>query len=54
LIDAIVLCGSIDDVVMRVGEHHAAGADHVCIQVLTADSELPMRHWRDLAAAFSL
>ena len=54
LIDAIVVCGSIDDVVRRVGEHHDAGADHVCVQVLTADMELPMRQWQDLADAFGL
>ena len=35
LVDAIVVCGDVDAVVRRVGEHHAAGADHVCIQVLT-------------------
>lgn len=54
LVDAIVVRGSIDDVVARVGEHHDAGADHVCIQVLTPDLEFPMAAWRDLAAAFDL
>ena len=54
LIDAIVVRGSIDDVVARVREHHDAGADHVCIQVLTADNEVPMQAWRDLADAFDL
>lgn len=54
LIDAIVVRGSIDDVVARVTEHHDAGADHVCIQVLTSDDELPMQAWRDLADAFGL
>lgn len=54
LIDAIVVRGSIDDVVARVREHHDAGADHVCIQVLTPDLELPVAAYRDLADAFSL
>jgi probable F420-dependent oxidoreductase len=54
LIDAIVVRGSIDDVVTRVAEHHDAGADHVCIQVLGAGAELPMQTWRDLASAFGL
>ena len=54
LIDAIVVRGSIEDVVRRVGEHHEAGADHVCIQVLTPDLEFPMRTWSDLADAFGL
>jgi len=53
LVDAIVVRGDVDAVVRRVDEHHAAGADHVCIQVLTAkDAELPMRAWTELAAAF--
>ncbi len=54
LIDAIVVRGSVDDVVARVREHHDAGADHVCIQVLTPDTEFPMQTWRDLADAFGL
>ena len=55
LIDAIVVCGTVDDVVARVAEHHVAGADHVCIQVLTASpTDLPMREWAELAVAFGL
>jgi len=54
LIDAIVVRGSVDDVVARVGEHHAAGADHVCIQVLTPATDFPNQTWRDLADAFDL
>lgn len=54
LVDAIVVRGTVDDVVARVREHHDAGADHVCIQVLTADPELPTAAWRELAAAFGL
>jgi probable F420-dependent oxidoreductase len=54
LVDAIVVRGSIDDVVTRVREHHDAGADHVCIQVLTDGTAFPMREWSDLASAFGL
>ena len=39
----------------RVREHHDAGADHVCIQVLTdSPTDLPIDAWRDLAEAFAL
>ena len=55
LIDAIVVCGDIDAVVARVADQHAAGADHVCIQVLTPSPvDLPMDEWRRLADAFGL
>lgn len=54
-VDAIVVCGDTDAVVRRVAEHHDAGADHVCVQVLTArDAPLPMREWGALADAFGL
>jgi probable F420-dependent oxidoreductase len=52
LVDAIVAWGTVDDIVARVGEHHAAGANHVCLQVLPADpTALPMAEWRLLAEA---
>ena len=52
LIDAVVAWGDLNAIRNRVRAHHAAGADHVCIQVLTADPKgLPMREWRELAAA---
>jgi len=36
----------------RVDEHRGAGADHVCIQVLSEDRRaLPMAQWRALADA---
>ena len=50
LVDAIVVWGTAEAVVKRVRAHQAAGADHVCIQVLDADPRvLPMRQWRELA-----
>jgi probable F420-dependent oxidoreductase len=51
LVDAVVAWGDLDTIVRRVAEHHAAGADHVCIQVLRPDRELPLTEWRELAAA---
>jgi probable F420-dependent oxidoreductase len=55
VVDAVVAWGSMDGVLARVQEHHDAGADHVCIQVLDADmAHLPRREWRDLAAALGL
>ncbi|KWX66294.1 LLM class F420-dependent oxidoreductase [Mycobacterium sp. NAZ190054] len=50
--DALVAWGDEDAVRRRVREHLDAGADHVCVQVLTADPrEFPREQWRRLAAA---
>ena len=39
----------------RIAEHFAAGADHVCLQVLTADrEELPLAEWHGLSAVLGL
>lgn len=52
LVDAIVGWGSLDQVAARVTDHLDAGADHVCIQVLSHDqSALPLADWREVAAA---
>lgn len=52
LVDAIVAWGDIDAIVRRIKDHHDAGADHVCLQVLDPDPRvLPMRQWRELAPA---
>jgi probable F420-dependent oxidoreductase len=52
LVDAIVAWGTIEEVVGRVQAHLDAGADHVCIQVLTAQPRtLPLAEWRELASA---
>ncbi|KIF75083.1 F420-dependent oxidoreductase [Streptomyces sp. 150FB] len=52
LVDAIVAYGSVDAIRRRVQQHFDAGADHVCVQVLTADpAALPEREWRELAPA---
>jgi probable F420-dependent oxidoreductase len=52
LFDAIIAWGDEDTVLRRVNEHLSAGADHVCVQALTADPrEFPREQWRRLAAA---
>lgn len=50
LIDAIVAWGDKDAIAKRIEAHLSAGADHVCIQALSADSrQLPLKEWRELA-----
>ncbi|QUQ68887.1 TIGR03620 family F420-dependent LLM class oxidoreductase [Kutzneria sp. CA-103260] len=50
LVDAITVVGDVDAIAQRVRQHLDAGANHVCIQVLTADSpRLPRAEWRELA-----
>jgi probable F420-dependent oxidoreductase len=50
LVDAIVVTGDTDAVGKRIQEHLDAGANHVCIQVLTADQgRIPLAEWRELA-----
>ncbi len=49
LVDAIVAWGTPEQVAARVREHHDAGADHVCIQVLRGDTAMPEAEWRQLA-----
>lgn len=52
LVDAIVAWGTMETVMARVQAHFDAGADHVCVQVITADlAELPFDSWRAIAAA---
>jgi probable F420-dependent oxidoreductase len=59
LVDAIYALGSLERVGERVDEHLAAGADHVCLRVVTnapmlgADEPLPLGAWRQLAALIS-
>jgi probable F420-dependent oxidoreductase len=57
LVDALYVRG-VDAAAERVREHRDAGADHVCLQVVTAEPDpasraslLPRQEWRDLAAA---
>lgn len=52
LIDALFALGDADTALKRVEAHHRAGADHVCIQVVTPDESItPVAEWEALAAA---
>ena len=51
LIDALVLHGTTDTVAAGLHAHLDAGADHVAIQVLTANDHNPMPAYRQLAHA---
>ncbi|EWC58949.1 Coenzyme F420-dependent N5,N10-methylene tetrahydromethanopterin reductase [Actinokineospora spheciospongiae] len=53
LVDALVAWGDEEAIRERVAEHHAAGADHVAIQVVTADGGLDFAAYRSLAAALT-
>ena len=53
LVDALVVWGDQEAIARRVAEHQAAGADHVCVQVLTGEPALPRAEWRALAAALA-
>lgn len=52
LVDAVVAWGDEEAIARRVSEQHAAGADHVCLQVIpTGDGVPPLDAWRRLAPA---
>jgi probable F420-dependent oxidoreductase len=52
LVDAVVCWGDLDAVAARVGAHYAAGADHVCVQVVSDGREsFPLAQYRALAPA---
>jgi probable F420-dependent oxidoreductase len=54
LFDALIAWGDEEAIKARVDEHLAAGADHVCVQVLTEDLQaLPVEQWRRLGAVFN-
>ncbi|MGH9081185.1 MAG: LLM class F420-dependent oxidoreductase [Acidimicrobiales bacterium] len=53
LVDALVAWGDVDAIAARVGEHRAAGADHVCVQALSEEGALPRRAWQELAPALT-
>lgn len=54
LVDALYAQGSVEQIGSRVREHHDAGADHVCLRVVTnapmsGVERLPREQWRELA-----
>ena len=53
LIDALVAWGDEGAIAARLNEHRAAGADHVCVQVLSSEGLFPFKAWRELAPALT-
>jgi probable F420-dependent oxidoreductase len=54
LVDAIVATGDVGAARDRVEAHFAAGASHVCVQVLGSSlTDVPLAAWQDLAAALT-
>jgi probable F420-dependent oxidoreductase len=53
LIDALVAWGDADAIAARIHEHRDAGADHVCIQVISDEGLFPRDTWRRLAPALT-
>ena len=59
LVDALYALGSVEQIGVRLGEHLDAGADHVCLRVVTnapmtgVDEALPREAWRALAPLVS-
>jgi probable F420-dependent oxidoreductase len=52
IVDDIVAWGDLERIMARIAEHHDAGADHVCLQVLNQDrAALARAEWRQLAQA---
>ena len=50
--DAVVAWGDMQTVLDRVQAHRDAGADHVCIQVVSdRGAAPPVEAWRELATA---
>jgi probable F420-dependent oxidoreductase len=56
LVDALYALGTVEQIGERVREHIAAGADHICLRVVTnapmtgAGETLPRAAWRELSA----
>ena len=54
LIDALVAHGTAEQVAAQLAEHLGAGADHVCVQLLTRKDADPVPQYADLARALGL
>lgn len=54
LIDALVAHGSPEQVAAQLGAHLAAGADHVCVQLLTDAAADPVAGYAELARGLGL
>jgi probable F420-dependent oxidoreductase len=49
LVDELIAWGTADGVGDRIRAHYAAGADHVCVQVLGGAKPVPIAQWRTIA-----
>jgi probable F420-dependent oxidoreductase len=54
LIDALVAHGGPSEVAAQLGRHREAGADHVCIQLVTQPGADPLGGYQELARALPL
>jgi probable F420-dependent oxidoreductase len=52
LIDAVIPWGDVATVASAVAAHHDAGADHVCVQVISDRQGFPLDGYRELARTF--
>ncbi len=51
LVDALIAWGTVETIRERVAQHIQAGADHVCLQVLTENrAALPLNEWQALSS----
>jgi probable F420-dependent oxidoreductase len=52
LIDAVIPWGDVATIAERIGQHHEAGADHVCVQIVSDSGRtgFPLTEYRELAA----
>jgi probable F420-dependent oxidoreductase len=51
LVDDLIAWGAAETIGDRIRAHFAAGADHVCVQVLGGAKPVPVAQWRTIAAA---
>jgi probable F420-dependent oxidoreductase len=54
LVDDLIAWGDEAAIAERIQAHYAAGADHVCVQVLGGASPVPLPQWRAIAGAAGL
>jgi hypothetical protein len=48
-----VAWGDPESIAAAIRAQHDAGADHVCVQVLSDDDSVPRQSWRQLAEALA-
>lgn len=54
LVDALVAGPAIEDIAARIDEQRDAGADHICLHILSETDGAPLESWRQVAEALSL